>query len=197
MKHTPSIRLAAFTLTVSALFLSGCQSSSQSDDREIPAPQDTTSETPTPSETPPPSEKPTESSADTEASRAYTDPSKAHTYCAAIEDLITLNDEAGEEDEKTTIKGLGARLDLLVTGSAHIGELAPNDAAEKGWDAMSADYKKAADLFKSSGNQVSNTDFLLLLSNATTTANKTYDHQSEQVEASCGVDITELIAEEK
>lgn len=196
MKHTTSIRLAAFTLTLSALFLSGCQSSPQPE-REIPAPQDTTGDAPKPSQTPAPSAAPTKHPADTGASRAYTDPSEADTYCSAIEDLITLNEEAGEEDEGETVKGLGKRLDLLVAGSENIGRLAPNEGAEKGWDAMSGDYEKAADLFKSSGNQVSNTDFLLLLSNATTTANKTYEHQSKQIEASCGVDITQLIAEKK
>lgn len=192
MSSTTSVRFTVLAMTVSAFVLAGCQAAPHSDEREVPAPTEASTDTPTRATQPP--ESPT-STAD--ATRTYTDPSKADTYCTAIEDLITLNDEASKEDEKTTVAELGTRLDLLVSGTQNISKLAPNNGAEHDWESMSTDYKKAADLYKSSGNQVSNTDFLLLLSEATTTANTTYRHQSKQVEQDCGVDITQLIVEKK
>lgn len=193
MSSTTSVCFTALAITVSAFLLAGCQSTGpRSDEREVPAPTEASTDTPTRATEP--SEAPTATEA---AQSSYTDPSKADTYCTAIEDLVTLNKEASKEDESTTVTELGTRLDLLVSGTKHISELAPNDDAEHAWQAMSDDYQKAADLYKSSGNQVSNTDFLLLLSEATTTANTTYRHQSEQVEQNCGVDITQLIGEEK
>ncbi|TSI14906.1 hypothetical protein [Brevibacterium aurantiacum] len=187
MKPPHPIRLVAVVGVTSALLLSGCQSHKDQIAEEPPAstsPTEKVLQSPTPSATATPT------------AGSYTDPSKADTYCGAIGGLVALNDEANAQDEKTIIDEMGTRLDLLVTGTAHISKLAPEGAAQD-WEAVSNDYGKAADLFKSSGGQVSNTNFLLLLSAATKTADKTYKDQAEPVDDECGIDITELIAEEK
>lgn len=187
MKSAVPGRLAA-AVAISILVLTGCQESQEPSTEASTPSADTEVDAPSQSPSPPP---------DTQTAPSYTDPSKADTYCEAIADLVQLNDEAAEDDEEATIGQMGARLDLLVSGTAHISELAPNRETESEWKAVSDDYSEATNLFKSSGGQVSNTDFLVLLSDATQTANTTYRHQADSVKEECGVDITKLIAEEK
>lgn len=186
MKPSTPIHLVTAAVAIPALLLTGCQTSNEpiADKSPTSTPSETATETPTPTPSP------------TETTVSYTDPSQADTYCGAIEDLVTLNDESSKQDQSTIVDQMGTRLDLLVAGTAHIGKLGPDDAAQE-WKATSDEYSQAADLFKSSGGQVSNTDFLRLLSSATKTANATYEHQADSVEDECGIDITKLIAEEK
>lgn len=186
MRLAPIKRLLA-TAVISAVFLTGCQTNQRPAADSSPAPTDADIDVPTHSEQPPSSP----------ATPTYTDPSQADTYCDAISDLAKLGDEASKDDEETTVNQMGTRLDLLVKGTSRIGELAPDTKTAKAWTTVSDDYKEATDLFKSSGGQVSNTDFLLLLSEATQTANETYRGQSDAVDEECGVDITKLISEEK
>lgn len=193
MKSSTSIRLATVAVAIPALLLTGCQS-----------PAESTASEPVPSAeaaTPNPSSEaaaasPTPEAPATEAAPSYTDPSEADTYCGAIEDLVSLSNEASDQNEQTIVNHMGTRLDLLAAGTAHIGKLAPGEESQ-GWEATGDDYKEAADLFKSSGGQVSNTDFLMLLSTATKTANTTYENQAETVDEECGIDITKLVAEAK
>lgn len=193
MKSSTSVRLATFAVAIPALLISGCQSpTAPTADQPVPS---TEAATPNPSSEAA-AASPTPEAPATEAAPSYTDPSKADTYCGAIEDLVSLSNEANDQNEETIIHLMGTRLDLLVAGTANIGELAPGDSSQD-WKAMSADYEEAADLFKASGGQVSNTDFLMLLSKATKTANTTYEHQAETVDEECGIDITKLVAEAK
>ncbi|WP_181276446.1 hypothetical protein [Brevibacterium oceani] len=182
-----SIKRLLATVAVSAIFLTGCQANQRPTADSSPAPTDADIDVPTQTEQPPSSP----------ATPTYTDPSQADTYCDAINGLVKLSDEASKDDEETTVNQMGTRLDLLVTGTSRIGELAPDTKTAKEWKRVSNGYNEATDLFKSSGGQVSNTDFLLLLSEATQTANETYRSQSDAVDEECGVDITKLIAEEK
>ncbi|TSI14071.1 hypothetical protein [Brevibacterium aurantiacum] len=187
MKSAVPGRLVA-TVAISILALTGCQEGQEPSTEASTPSAGTDVDVPSRSTSPAP---------ETRTAPSYTDPSKADTYCEAIADLAQLNDEAAEDDEEATIGQMGDRLDLLVSGTAHISKLAPNQAAEEEWKAVSDDYSEATNLFKSSGGQVSNTDFLVLLSDATQTANSTYRHQADSVKEKCGVDITKLIAEEK
>lgn len=193
MKSSTSIRLATLAVAIPALLLTGCQSPAEPT-ADQPAPS-TEAATPNPSSEAA-TASPTPEAPATEAAPSYTDPSEADTYCGAIEDLISLSNEASDQNEQTIVNHMGTRLDLLAAGTAHIGKLAPDEASQD-WEATGDDYKKAADLFKSSGGQVSNTDFLMLLSTATKTANTTYEHQAETVDEECGIDITKLVAEAK
>lgn len=186
MKSAPTGRLVT-ALVFSAIILTGCNTNQQPEAGPTPTPTDTETDTPSQSPTP---------SATAETSK-YTDPSQADTYCDALDDLLRLSEEAASDDEETTVAQMGTRLDLLVAGTSHIGDLAADEEAAKEWKAVSDGYSEATNLFRSSGGQVANTDFLLLLSEATKTANTTYRNQSDSVEDECGIDITKLIAEEQ
>ncbi|WP_298417959.1 hypothetical protein [Brevibacterium sp.] len=187
MKSAVYGRLAA-AAAISMVVLTGCQKSQEPSTEDSAPSTDAEADMPSQSPSLPPK---------TQAAPSYTDPSKADTYCEAIADLVQLNEEAAEDDEEATISQMGARLDLLVSGTARISDLAPDHEAAEDWKAVSDDYSEATNLFKSSGGQVSNTDFLVLLSDATQTANFAYRHQADSVDEDCGVDITKLIAEEE
>lgn len=186
-------RLAIGSLGVAVLVLTGCQGNTSS------APEQSTPASPEHSPESEPAKESGESPEpdSTEAAPSYTDPSTARTYCGALKGLVKMSEEIKDESEEAIVKGMDSRLELLAKSTARIGELAPDNKASQSWNKVSKDFGEASEFFKSSGRQIANTDFLVLLADATRSADATFRSQADPVRKECGVDISKLASEQK
>lgn len=125
----------------------------------------------------------------------YTVPAEADDYCGVLEGLVQLNDEASMQSQDASLDQLGERLELFVGAAAELSELAPDEESEEQWGAVEEAYGELHDFYLSSGGQVENEQFIVLLAEATQVSAEAYESQQEGVQEECDVDLSLLMQE--
>lgn len=123
----------------------------------------------------------------------YTLPYEANTYCEVLEDLEAFNSEVDNQTEVEAAHQLDQRLEILTKTGAQLSTLSEASDASEAWENMSESYSNLHDFFLSSGQQVTNDEFLALLAETTSISNSTFTSQTEEAETKCGVDLSQFL----
>ena len=197
------VKCTAVSLGCAALLLTGCSSgdapggAGPGDGGE----ETTASPTESPDSEPSATDVDVTSDADEEADEAaqgsgeveYVDPSGSDDYCGVLADLDEFSKQASGQTDDASIDQLGERLDLLVATGERLVELSPTEDAKDDWSEYTEAYSDVRDFYVSSGQQISNDDFITELAKSVEVTNRVYESRRESVKDECGVDLDQFI----